>query len=314
MVKESREQGGVGDFRGDETPSLDSLPSRLRASSLFPLFIVLTHFIEHPVGTKSVFIEFDLSALPHNLELRVVRVAAVLDKATMGDLLGVALNGAGERVRNTDTIRPACRVIVGDRRAEPACHQLADAGTMEKVLRTVDEMATEDSRAMSMFVGRGHRQRGEQGVEGVALLPTHSALDAIEREKECSNKRLTLQAVFRARTPPQPATAMSCSCLGHAYKREAGEPFRRHHHHPNPQHTTKATYPLSKDNGKTHRSCRPSLGDPAYVCCAWRSSKRRPACDSISYRYLATAGEDILPDEPRFEHGRAQRQSCPPTG
>lgn len=36
------------------------------------------------------------------------------------------------------------------------------------------KMATEDSRAMSMFVGRGHRQRGEQGVEGVALLPVWS--------------------------------------------------------------------------------------------------------------------------------------------
>nr|CAB3480849.1 unnamed protein product [Digitaria exilis] len=63
----------------------------------------------------------------------------------MGDLLGVALNGAGERVRNTDTIRRVIAAFVERHAASslgiPACHQLADAGTMEKVLRTVDEVA-----------------------------------------------------------------------------------------------------------------------------------------------------------------------------
>lgn len=45
------------------------------------------------------------------------RVAAVLEQATAGDLLTIALDGAGERVQNVDNVR---RIIFGRReRPEP---------------------------------------------------------------------------------------------------------------------------------------------------------------------------------------------------
>jgi len=104
----------------------------------------------------------------HDLELRV---AAVLEQATAGDLLGVALYGSGECVRNTDTVRRVIAAFVEQhaaastesgrsrRRASLFGGRAAevDSGVMEKVARTVDELvaelATEESLAISIFVG-----------------------------------------------------------------------------------------------------------------------------------------------------------------
>ena len=100
-----------------------------------------------------------------------LRVAPVLEQATAGDLLGVALDGAGERVRNTDTVRRVIAAFVerhaaastesgrSRRRASLSGGRAAevDSGAMEKVAKTVDELvaelATEESLAISKFVG-----------------------------------------------------------------------------------------------------------------------------------------------------------------
>ncbi|RLM58522.1 root phototropism protein 2-like [Panicum miliaceum] len=165
-----------------------------------------------------------------------LRVAAVLDQATTGDLLGVALDGAGERVRNTDTVRRVIAAFVErqeassesrrSRRASLSGGAELDPGAMEKVARTVDELAaelaTEESLAISKFVGvagavpKEARASHDCVYRAVDIyLKTHPSLDEIEREKVCSvmdplklsyqarlhasqNKRLPLQAVLSA--------------------------------------------------------------------------------------------------------------------
>ena len=169
-----------------------------------------------------------------------LRVAAVLEQATAGDLLGVALDGAGERVRNTDTVRRVIAAFVerhaaastesgrSRRRASLSGGRAAevDPGAMEKVARTVDEvaaeLATEESLAISKFVGvagavpKEARAKHDGVYRAVDIyLKTHPALDEMEREKVCSvmdplklsyqarlhasqNKRLPLQAVLSA--------------------------------------------------------------------------------------------------------------------
>ncbi|KAG2559684.1 hypothetical protein PVAP13_8KG126500 [Panicum virgatum] len=169
-----------------------------------------------------------------------LRVAAVLEQATAGDLLGVALDGAGERVRNTDTVRRVIAAFVerhaaastesgrSRRRASLSGGRAAevDPGAMEKVARTVDEvaaeLATEESLAISKFVGvagavpKEARAKHDGVYRAVDIyLKTHPALDEMEREKVCSvmdplklsyqarlhasqNRRLPLQAVLSA--------------------------------------------------------------------------------------------------------------------
>ncbi|XP_039798150.1 root phototropism protein 2-like isoform X2 [Panicum virgatum] len=161
-----------------------------------------------------------------------LRVAAVLDQATAGDLLGVALDGAGERVRNTDTVRRVIAAFVERHAGRSRRASLSsggaelDPGAMEKVARTVDELmaelATEESLAISKFVGvagavpKEARASHDCVYRAVDIyLKTHPALDEIEREKVCSvmdplklsyqarlhasqNKRLPLQVVLSA--------------------------------------------------------------------------------------------------------------------
>ncbi|KAF8671300.1 hypothetical protein HU200_050009 [Digitaria exilis] len=170
-----------------------------------------------------------------------LRVAAVLDQATAPDLLAVALDAAGERVTNTDTVRRVIAAFV-ERHAAPesgggrsrrasmsggrSVSELDAAGAMERVAKTVDEvaaeMATEESLAISKFVGVAGAVPKEARPSHDCLyravdiyLKTHPELDEIEREKVCSvmdplrlsyqarlhasqNKRLPLQAVLSA--------------------------------------------------------------------------------------------------------------------
>ncbi|TKV99001.1 hypothetical protein SEVIR_8G010800v4 [Setaria viridis] len=166
-----------------------------------------------------------------------LRVAAVLDQATVGDLIGVALDGAGEHVRNTDTVRRVIAAFVErqaaaseggrSRRASLSGGAELDSGAaMEKVAKMVDELAaeiaTEESLAISKFVGVAGAVPKEARASHDCLyravdiyLKTHPELDEIEREKVCSvmdplklsyqarlhasqNKRLPLQAVLSA--------------------------------------------------------------------------------------------------------------------
>jgi hypothetical protein len=159
-----------------------------------------------------------------------LRVAAVLDQATAGDLLGVALDGAGERVVNADTVRRVVAACVErqqtqqGRRASLAGGPAGELSALEKVAKTVDEVAAEmashESLPISKFVGvagavpRDARPSHDCLYRAVDIyLKTHPGLDEIEREKVCSvmdplrlsyqarmhasqNKRLPLQAVL----------------------------------------------------------------------------------------------------------------------
>ncbi|XP_066355817.1 root phototropism protein 2-like isoform X1 [Miscanthus floridulus] len=175
-----------------------------------------------------------------------LRVAAVLDQATAEDLLGFALDAAGERVRNTDTVRRVVTAFVERQRqaAAPESERrrsrrasmsgttaatelgAGTAGALEKVARTVDEVAaeiaTEEALPISKFVGvagavpKDARPSHDCLYRAVDIyLKTHPALDEIQREKVCSvmdplklsyqarlhasqNKRLPLQAVLSA--------------------------------------------------------------------------------------------------------------------
>ncbi|KAL6905742.1 hypothetical protein ACP4OV_003343 [Aristida adscensionis] len=164
-----------------------------------------------------------------------LRVAAVLDQATAGDLLGVALDGAGERVTNADAVRRVVAAFVErhasaadgrSRRTSLSSPELGAGGALERVARTVDEvaaeMATEAALPISKFVGVAGAVPKEARAthDGVyravdVYLKAHPALDEIEREKVCSvmdplrlsyqarlhasqNKRLPLQAVLSA--------------------------------------------------------------------------------------------------------------------
>ncbi|CAL4911915.1 unnamed protein product [Urochloa decumbens] len=140
-----------------------------------------------------------------------LRVAAVLEQATAGDLFSVALDGAGERVRNADTVRRVVAAFVerqqaadshqGERRSRRSSMSEAVGSSgksaMEKVARMVDEvaaeMATEESLGISRFVGVAGAVPKEARAchDGVyravdIYLKTHPALDEIEREKVCS--------------------------------------------------------------------------------------------------------------------------------
>uniref|UniRef100_A0A0A9DIQ2 NPH3 domain-containing protein n=1 Tax=Arundo donax TaxID=35708 RepID=A0A0A9DIQ2_ARUDO len=163
-----------------------------------------------------------------------LRVGVVLDQATAGDLLGVALDGAGERVTNTDTVRRVIAAFV-ERQAASANGRTRRAslsgaelgpGAMEKVAKTVDELAaevaTEEALPISKFVGvagavpKDARASHDCLYRAVDIyLKTHPVLAEIEREKVCSvmdplklsyqarlhasqNNRLPLQAVLSA--------------------------------------------------------------------------------------------------------------------
>ncbi|KAJ1264657.1 hypothetical protein BS78_08G017000 [Paspalum vaginatum] len=163
-----------------------------------------------------------------------LRVAAVLDQATPGDLLRVA----GERARNADTVRRVIAAFVERQEAQAKAPEEggrgsvsggADqpgAGALEKVARTVDEVAAEIAAEaalpVSKFVGvagavpKDARPSHDCLYRAVDVyLKAHPALDEIEREKVCSvmdplrlshharlhasqNKRLPLQAVLSA--------------------------------------------------------------------------------------------------------------------
>lgn len=165
-----------------------------------------------------------------------LRVAAVLDQATAGDLLSIALDGAGECVRNIDTVRRIIAAFVDreasagsangrSRRASLSGGALG-AGAVQKVAKTVDELAaeiaTEEALPISKFVGVAGAVPKDARVTDDCLyravdiyLKAHPALDEIEREKVCSvmdplklsyqarlhasqNKRLPLQAALSA--------------------------------------------------------------------------------------------------------------------
>ncbi|KAL5204881.1 hypothetical protein ABZP36_009752 [Zizania latifolia] len=167
-----------------------------------------------------------------------LRVAAVLDQATAGDLLSVALDGPGERAQNIDTVRRIITAFVEretssggangrSRRASlSGAGALHGAGAMQTVAKTVDELAaeiaTEEALPISKFVGvvgavpKDARATHDCLYRAVDIyLKAHPALDEIEREKVCSvmdplklsyqgrlhasqNKRLPLQAVLSA--------------------------------------------------------------------------------------------------------------------
>ncbi|KAL6640543.1 hypothetical protein ACP70R_021666 [Stipagrostis hirtigluma subsp. patula] len=164
-----------------------------------------------------------------------LRVAAVLDQATAGDLFSVALDGAGERVTNADTVRRVIAAFIERhasaadgrrRRASLSGAEHGSSSAMEKVARLVDEvaaeMATEEALPVSKFVGvagavpKDARATHDCLYRAVDVyLKAHPALDEIEREKVCSvmdplrlshqarlhasqNRRLPLQAVLSA--------------------------------------------------------------------------------------------------------------------
>ncbi|KAK1647259.1 hypothetical protein QYE76_065064 [Lolium multiflorum] len=162
------------------------------------------------------------------------RVAAVLDQATAGDLLTVAFDSTGEHATNTDTLRRVIAAFVEresgagrNRRASLSGAAVAlGAGALQKVAKTVDEVAaeiaTEESLPISKFVGVAGAVPKEARATHDCLyravdiyLKAHPSLDEIEREKVCSvmdtlklsytarlhasqNKRLPLQAVLSA--------------------------------------------------------------------------------------------------------------------
>ncbi|BAF27441.1 root phototropism protein 2 [Oryza sativa Japonica Group] len=146
----------------------------------------------------------------HDLELRV---AAVLDQATAGDLLTVALDGAGERVQNVDAVRRIITAFVErdsaassgggangrNRRASlsGAGALQGGGGAMQTVAKTVDEVAaeiaTEESLPISKFVGLAGAVPKEARATHDCLyravdiyLKAHPALEEMEREKVCS--------------------------------------------------------------------------------------------------------------------------------
>ncbi|XP_020400626.1 root phototropism protein 2 isoform X2 [Zea mays] len=157
-----------------------------------------------------------------------LRVAAVLDQATAQDLLAVALDATGERVRNTDIVR---RVVVafverqaavtpaGERRSRRASMSgttaatelgAARPGALEKVAMMVDEVAaeiaTEEALPISKFVGvagavpKDARPSHDCLYRAVDIyLKTHPELDEIQREKVCSVMD-PLKLSYQART------------------------------------------------------------------------------------------------------------------
>ena len=210
--------------REDQRALVESVVDVLPSAADAPIPAVLLCRLLHAAVTTEAS-----AKTCRDLELRV---AAVLDQATAGDLLGVALDGAGERVRNTDTVRRVIAAFVERHAGRSRRASLSsggaelDPGAMEKVARTVDELAaelaTEESLAISKFVGvagavpKEARASHDCVYRAVDIyLKTHPALDEIEREKVCSvmdplklsyqarlhasqNRRLPLQAVLSA--------------------------------------------------------------------------------------------------------------------
>ncbi|CAN6348810.1 unnamed protein product [Urochloa humidicola] len=163
-----------------------------------------------------------------------LRVAAVLEHATAGDLFGVALDAAGERVRNADTVRRVVAAFVERRQQEASAesqqqqHQMiggrrsrrssmSDSSGRSAVEKTVArmveevaaEMAMEETLGISTFVGvagaipKEWRGACEDGVYRAVdiYLKTHPGLDEIQREKVCSVMdplRLSYQARLHA--------------------------------------------------------------------------------------------------------------------
>uniref|UniRef100_A0A453HP27 NPH3 domain-containing protein n=1 Tax=Aegilops tauschii subsp. strangulata TaxID=200361 RepID=A0A453HP27_AEGTS len=162
-----------------------------------------------------------------------LRLAAVLDQATAGDLLAFAFDGAGERVINTESLRRVIAAFVEresgagrNRRASLSGAAALGAGALQKVAKMVDEVAaeiaTDESLPISKFVGvagavpKDARATHDCLYRAVDIyLKAHPELDEIEREKVCSvmdtlklsytarlhasqNKRLPLQAVLSA--------------------------------------------------------------------------------------------------------------------
>uniref|UniRef100_A0A0E0F1Z0 NPH3 domain-containing protein n=1 Tax=Oryza meridionalis TaxID=40149 RepID=A0A0E0F1Z0_9ORYZ len=159
-----------------------------------------------------VAVTIDASAKTcRDLELRV---AAVLEQATAGDLLTVALDGAGERVQNVDTVRRIITAFVErdsaassgggangrSRRASlsgAGALQQGGGGAMQTVAKTVDEVAaeiaTEETLPISKFVGLAGAVPKEARATHDCLyravdiyLKAHPALEEMEREKVCS--------------------------------------------------------------------------------------------------------------------------------
>ncbi|CAN6362084.1 unnamed protein product [Urochloa humidicola] len=166
-----------------------------------------------------------------------LRVAAVLEHATAGDLFGVALDAAGERVRHADTVRRVVaafverrqqeasaesqqqqRQMIGGRRSRrSSMSEAADSSGRTAVEKTVArmveevaaEMAMEETLGISTFVGvagavpKEWRGACEDGVYRAVdiYLKTHPGLDEIQREKVCSVMdplRLSYQARLHA--------------------------------------------------------------------------------------------------------------------
>jgi hypothetical protein len=185
------------------------------------------------------------------------RVAAVLDQATAGDLLTVAFDSAGEHATNTDTLRRVIAAFVEresgagrNRRASLSGAAVAlGAGALQKVAKTVDEVAaeiaTEESLPISKFVGVAGAVPKEARATHDCLyravdiyLKAHPSLDEIEREKVCSvmdtlklsytarlhasqNKRLPLQAVLSALYYDQLKLRSNSAGIGHDEDEEA---------------------------------------------------------------------------------------------
>uniref|UniRef100_A0A0D9XNG1 NPH3 domain-containing protein n=1 Tax=Leersia perrieri TaxID=77586 RepID=A0A0D9XNG1_9ORYZ len=139
-----------------------------------------------------------------------LRVAAVLDKATAGDLLAIALDAAGEHIQNTDTIRRIITAFVDRNAASINTHRnrrsslsgalhgdIDGESAMQAVAKIVDElaaeMATEETLPISKFVGiagavpKEARATHDSVYRAVDIyLKAHPWLDEMEREKVCS--------------------------------------------------------------------------------------------------------------------------------
>ncbi|CAN6357414.1 unnamed protein product [Urochloa humidicola] len=209
------------DIRDEQRALLESVVGALPSAADAPIpAALLCRLLHAAVNTEAS------ARTCRDLELRV---AGVLDEATAGDLLGVALDAAGERVRNADTVRRVVAAFVErqqqQREAESQGRRsrrssLSDGRAtsdetttkMEKVARMVDEvaaeMATEETLGISAFVGvagavpREARACHDGVYRAVDIyLKTHPALDEIQREKVCSVMdplRLSYQARLHA--------------------------------------------------------------------------------------------------------------------
>ncbi|KAH7654101.1 Root phototropism protein 2 [Dioscorea alata] len=161
------------------------------------------------------------------------RVAGALDRASSGDLLAVALDHAGDRIADLDSVRRIIAYFVEKESAAAGGGGLLYGGVsnscsaaMQKVARTLDafaaEIATDEDLPVSKFAAihgalpKSARRLDDDLYRAVDIyLKAHPGLDEIEREKVCSvmdplrlsyearlhasqNKRLPLQIVLHA--------------------------------------------------------------------------------------------------------------------